>query len=163
MLRVESSGGRRQGAAMGYDAALVERVRRSVSGRPGVTERAMFGGIAFLLDGKMFCGAATADLMVRVGPEKHEAALARPHVRPMDFTGRPMRGYVFVGPGGTRTRRQVEAWVEMAINFVATVEARPRSRSVRKPLSPATAARIAALRARGQRRSGGSSPTGRTR
>jgi TfoX/Sxy family transcriptional regulator of competence genes len=62
-----------------------------------VTEKKMFGGIAFLLDGAMFCGVSGGDLMVRVGAEAHEAALARPHARPMDFTGRPMKGYVFVG------------------------------------------------------------------
>jgi TfoX/Sxy family transcriptional regulator of competence genes len=116
---------------MAYDAALVEKVRRATARRRGVTERAMFGGVAFLLGGKMFCGVATGDLMVRVGPEKHAAALARTHVRPMDFTGRPMRGYVFVGPGGTRTQRQVDAWVAMGASFVATIEARPRPRARR--------------------------------
>jgi hypothetical protein len=80
----------------------------------------------------MFCGVATKDLMVRVGAEQHEKALARPHVRPMDFTGRPMKGYVFVGPEGCRTQRQVEAWVERGASFVATIEARPRRR-VRRP------------------------------
>jgi TfoX/Sxy family transcriptional regulator of competence genes len=111
---------------MAFDARLAERVRRAVSSRRGVTDKNMFGGVAFLLDGKMFCGVATEDLMVRVGPELHESSLARPHVRPMDFTGRPMKGYVFVGPEGCRTQRQVAAWVDKAISFVATVKPRPR-------------------------------------
>jgi TfoX/Sxy family transcriptional regulator of competence genes len=116
---------------MAYGAALAERVRRAAATRRGVTEKAMFGGVAFLLDGKMFCGIAKQDLMVRVGPERHEEALGRPHVRPMDFTGRPMKGYVFVGPEGCRTQRQVEAWVGLGAGFVATLEARPRRRAPR--------------------------------
>ena len=88
----------------------------------------MFGGIAFLVDGKMFCGVARDDLMVRVGPELYEQALGRTHVRPMDFTGRPLKGYVFVGPEGCRTQRQVEGWVAKGMTFTATVPARSRPR-----------------------------------
>ena len=106
---------------MPYDAKLADRIRRVVAGKRGVTEKKMFGGIAFLLDGKMFCGVASNDLMVRVGPERHEDALGRPHVRPMDFTGRPMKGYVFVGSDGCRTQRQIVAWVDKSTAFVATL------------------------------------------
>jgi TfoX/Sxy family transcriptional regulator of competence genes len=116
---------------MAYDTKLADRVRRAVETRRDVTEKAMFGGLAFLLDGKMFCGISKGDLMVRVGPDRHDEALGRPHVRPMDFTGRPMKGYVFVGPEGCRTRRMVEPWVERGATFVATVEARPRRRASR--------------------------------
>lgn len=107
---------------MAYDEALVERVRRALGTRAGITEKKMFGGVAFLLDGKMFIGIATEDLMVRVGPAAHEAALAEAHVRPMDFTGRPMKGYVFVSPAGCRTDKAVARWVERGTAFVATVE-----------------------------------------
>jgi TfoX/Sxy family transcriptional regulator of competence genes len=113
---------------MPHDARLAERVRRATARRRAVSEKAMFGGVAFLLDGKMFCGVASDDLMVRVGPEAHEACLAKPQVRPMDVTGRPMKGYVFVGPAGCRTQRQVAGWVERGASFVATVEARRRPR-----------------------------------
>ena len=85
---------------MAYDSKLAERIRAIAAGRKGVTEKEMFGGIAFLLDGKMFIGLAKNQLMVRVGPDRHDEALARPHVRPMNFTGRPMRGYVYVVPAG---------------------------------------------------------------
>jgi TfoX/Sxy family transcriptional regulator of competence genes len=110
---------------MPYDAALVDRVRRAVGPRRDVTERKMFGGVAFLLDGKMFVGVASDDLMVRVGPDGHAAALTRPHVRPMDFTGRPMKGYVFVGPAGCRTTRALSPWIERSLAFVATVVKQP--------------------------------------
>jgi TfoX/Sxy family transcriptional regulator of competence genes len=83
---------------MAFDPELAERVRTVLAGRPDITERRMFGGLAFLVDGKMFIGIRNASLMARVGPQRHEDALALPHVRPMDFTGRPMKGYVYVDP-----------------------------------------------------------------
>ena len=110
---------------MAYDEALADRIRRAIGPRPDVTEKKMFGGLAFLLDGKMFCGIAKDDLMVRVGPERYQAALAEAHVRPMDFTGRPMSGYVFVGPSGSRTEKAVQKWVELGSAFVASLDPIP--------------------------------------
>jgi TfoX/Sxy family transcriptional regulator of competence genes len=126
---------------MAYDEKLAARIRRALPPTPAITERKMFGGLAFLLDGKMFIGV-THDLMVRVGPTAYEAALARPHVRPMDFTGRPLTGYVYVGPPGTRTDRAVAAWVADAIAFVRDLPAkkkpkrkpRPKQRRVHRPI-----------------------------
>ena len=117
---------------MAYDEKLADRIRKIVG--PEVTEKKMFGGVAFLLDGKMFCGIAKDDLMVRVGPDAYEASLAKAHVRPMDFTGRPMNGYVFVGPAGSRTETQVRAWVERGAAFVSSHggSSRTKSRSRRK-------------------------------
>jgi TfoX/Sxy family transcriptional regulator of competence genes len=115
---------------MAYDEVIADRIRRAVGPRTDVTEKKMFGGIAFLLDGKMFVGIASEDLMVRVGPEGYEAALAESHVRPMDFTGRPMKGYVFVGQRGTKTDKAVAAWVKRAAAFVATLG---RPKRPRKP------------------------------
>ena len=109
---------------MAYDESLAERMRNVIGTRDGVTEKKMFGGVAFLLDGKMFCGIAEDDLMVRVGPERFEASLAEAHVRPMDFTGRPMNGYVFVGAKGTKSHDAIRKWVGLGTDFVATL---PRS------------------------------------
>jgi hypothetical protein len=106
---------------MAYDLALADRIRRAVTDRAGVTEKKMFGGLAFLLDGKTFCGIVKNDLMVRVGPDRYEESLRRRHVRPMDFTGRPLNGYIYVGPDGCRTQQMVEAWVERGTAFVATL------------------------------------------
>ena len=106
---------------MAYDQQLANRVRRAVGPRPNVTEKKMFGGLTFLLEGRMFCGIVKDDLMVRVGPERYEAALGEAHVRPMDFTGRPMDGYIYLGPGGSRTEKAVEKWVERGAAFVATL------------------------------------------
>jgi hypothetical protein len=84
-----------------------------------------------MLDGKMFAGLASGDLMLRLGPD-YEAALTEPHVREMDFTGRPMRGYVYVAPAGFATDEELRRWLERAMTFVATVPAAPkRKRSAR--------------------------------
>lgn len=122
---------------MAYDEALADRIRRAIGRRPDVTEKKMFGGVAFLLDGKMFSGIAKDELMVRVGPERYEESLAKAHVRPMDFTGRPMNGYVFVGAAGCRTDEAVKTWVDLGAAFVATVEQskRPSSRKTAKASS----------------------------
>ncbi len=109
---------------MAYDEVLADRIRRVVGPRPDVTEKKMFGGLAFLLDGKMFCGIVKDDLMVRVGPDRYDAALAEAHVRPMDFTGRPMNGYVYVGPRGSRTEKAIKKWVDQSAAFVATLDHR---------------------------------------
>jgi TfoX/Sxy family transcriptional regulator of competence genes len=106
---------------MAYDETLAHRIRRTLGPRADISEKKMFGGLAFLLDGKMFCGIAKDDLMVRVGPELYEAALKVAHVRPMDFTGRPMNGYVFVGPDGTRTEKAIKKWVDQSVAFVTTI------------------------------------------
>jgi TfoX/Sxy family transcriptional regulator of competence genes len=117
---------------MAYDEALVERVRDAIGPRNGVTEKKMFGGVAFLLDGKMFCGISKDDLMVRVGPDRYETSLVEAHVRPMDFTGRPMNGYVFVGAKGTMSQDAIRKWVDLGTTFVATLPRKPATKR-RKP------------------------------
>ncbi|MBL0215401.1 MAG: TfoX/Sxy family protein [Myxococcales bacterium] len=124
---------------MTYDETLAKRVRKILAMHPDVVEQKMFGGLAFLLRGKMFVGVIHHDLMVRVGPESYTAALKRPHVRPMDFTGRPLTGFVYVAAPGWRTDAAVERWARQAAEFVATLPAtkrkprRPRPRGARKP------------------------------
>jgi hypothetical protein len=107
---------------MPYDEALADRIRRAIGLRPDVIEKKMFGDLAFLRNGKMFCGIAKDNLMVRVGPERYQQSLAKAHVRPMDCTGRPMNGYVFVGASGCRTDKAVKAWVDLGDDFVATLQ-----------------------------------------
>ena len=106
---------------MAYDEELAERIRRALAGRQGVSEKKMFGGIAFMLRGNMCCGIVGDELMVRVGPGRFQEALAEPHARPMDFTGRPMRGMVYVTPEGCRTDEALKRWVEQGLNFAASL------------------------------------------
>ena len=107
---------------MAYDEGLAERLSELLAARKGVTEKKMFGGLCYLLDGKMFLGIVKDSLMVRVGPAAYEDALARPHAREMDFSGRPMKGYVFVGAAGFEADRDLRAWAERALTFVATLK-----------------------------------------
>ena len=109
---------------MAYDEGLAERIRSALQDEIAFTEKKMFGGIAFLLDGKMFVGIVKNDLMVRVGPDRYAASLKRAHVRPMDFTGRPMEGYVYVAPRGVSEDDELERWVRLAAAFVATLPAK---------------------------------------
>ena len=114
---------------MAYDETLAARIRRVLPPNDRIVEQRMFGGTVFLLDGKMVCGVANSDLMVRVGPDAYQAALRRPHARPMDFTGRPLTGFIFVSPSGWRTDAAVAKWLRQALDFVAGLPARtPRPR-----------------------------------
>ena len=105
---------------MAYDEALAERIRAALADRDDVSERMMFGGIAFMIDDRMAVGVIGDDLMVRVGPDAHDAAVARPHTRPMDFTGRPMRGMVYVAPAGVADDGELGRWVEAGAAFAAS-------------------------------------------
>ncbi len=106
---------------MAYDQKLADRVRRALGRRKALTERKMFGGLAFILRGNMCCGVVEGDLVVRVGLERYEAALAEPHARPMDFTGRPLRGFVYVAPGGYRTGKALARWLRQATDFAESL------------------------------------------
>lgn len=109
---------------MAYDERLAERVRGALERRRGVTEKKMFGGLSFLVNGNMSCGVNGDDLMVRVGPDAYEEALDRAHARPMDFTGKPLKGMVYVGPKGVRTAPQLRRWVEQAVSFARSLPAK---------------------------------------
>ena len=110
---------------MAYDEKLAARVRKGFVGVPGVSEKKMFGGLCVLENRAMCCGLVGDELMARVGSEAYDAALAMPHTRPMDFTGRPMRGFVFVAAQGCATQAQVNAWVGRSRAFVAWLADRP--------------------------------------
>ena len=102
---------------MAYDEGLAERIRTVLLDTPGTEEKKMFGGIAFMLRDYMFCGVVDDTLMARVGSDNQPQALTQPHVRPMDFTGRPMKGYVFVTPEGFDSDDQLAAWIRMMFAF----------------------------------------------
>lgn len=114
---------------MAYDEGLAFRLRELLNERRDVVEKEMFGGLAFLLAGSMSVGVVGEDLLVRVGPERHDQALARPHARIMDFTGRSMKGWIFVGPSGVEDDDALANWVDWGVE-AATRAASTKSRSV---------------------------------
>jgi hypothetical protein len=109
-----------------YDEKLAQRIRSALKGGRLITEKKMFGGIAFLRKGRMFAGISGSSLMARVGKANHADSLRRKHVREMDFTGKPMPGFVFVDAGGLKTGAQLRFWLRRCERFVATLPAKAR-------------------------------------
>jgi TfoX/Sxy family transcriptional regulator of competence genes len=93
----------------------------------------MFGGVAFLVKGHMSVGIVQAKLMVRVGPESYDRVLRERHARRMDFTGRPMKGFVYVLPEGYETDAELQRWVNLGVSYVTSLPAKPSSRKNRPP------------------------------
>ena len=97
---------------MAYDEGLAERIRERTTGRTALSERKMFGGLCFMLDGNMCFGIVGSELMVRVGPDAYEETLGLPHAREMDFTGRSMKGMVYVGEAGLSEDGDLGEWLD---------------------------------------------------
>ena len=118
---------------MAYSEALADRVREAIAGEKRVHEIRMMGGLGFMIGGHMALGIVGDDLMVRVGPDGYQRALARVHAREMDFTGRSINGFVFVAPAGIRTKRSLASWVALAVAFAKSLPAsRPRHRRAQR-------------------------------
>src|ERR1044071_579933 len=101
---------------MAYNLKLAERIRAELNGIPFV-EKKMFGGVGFLLGGNMACGVHKENMIVRVEPEKHAQLLKKPHAKPFDITGRPMKGWLMVEPDGCKTNKQLSTWVKEGVDF----------------------------------------------
>jgi TfoX/Sxy family transcriptional regulator of competence genes len=109
---------------MAFDEALGQRLRAAMEAEcvhDTLTEKRMFGGLAVMVNGNMACGIIGFNLMVRVGPAANDECIALPHAAPMDFTGRPMKGYVYVYPEGIATARDLKSWVRRGVNFARTL------------------------------------------
>ena len=111
---------------MAYDETLADRVREIVQESVEPVEQKMFGGIAFMVDGHMFVGVIKEDLVLRLGGEAGEAALKDPNVRPMDFTGRPMKNFLYVGPKGTKSEKDLRGWIARGLAYVQQLPPKKR-------------------------------------
>jgi len=100
---------------MVYSESLAERLRKALAAEPGVEEKRMFGGLCFLVAGHMALGIVGDELMVRVGKEGYAEALAQPHAREMDFTGRPLAGMVYVGVDGIAREHDLARWLDRGV------------------------------------------------
>src|SRR6476620_3289747 len=110
---------------MSYDPEAAERVRLLLSGRDDVVEKKMVGGLSFLVNGNMCCGITGTALMVRVGADGGEQALREPHVRPMQFAGRALSGFICVEPAGFAADEALARWVQRGLDFVSGLPAKP--------------------------------------
>ncbi|MCB1153870.1 MAG: TfoX/Sxy family protein [Deltaproteobacteria bacterium] len=121
---------------MAFDEQLAGRVRKAMGHGAGVSEKKMFGGLCLLWEGHMVCGITGSDeLMVRVGPEQYDRCLAHPHAKEMLFTGRPMKGMIYVSPEGYAADKDLKAWVAKGLAFVKTL---PPKEAKAKPKKSAT-------------------------
>jgi TfoX/Sxy family transcriptional regulator of competence genes len=102
---------------MAYNEKLADRTRELLSAKRKVEEKKMMGGLTFMVNSKMCVGILGDNLMARIDPEVYESALKKKDCREMDFTGRPMKGFVFVGPEGTKTKDDLEYWINLALDY----------------------------------------------
>jgi hypothetical protein len=121
-----------------YDEGLAERIRDILQDRQDVVEKKMFGGLAFMVKGHMAVGIVKEDLMARVGPDAHDALIKKPHARLMDFAGRPMKGFLFVGPKGVDAASDLARWVA---HSVAYADSLPHQGPRKGPARPKTSQR----------------------
>ena len=120
---------------MAYDEQLAARVRELLAPATGISEKKMFGGLCFLLHGNMCCGVLKNELVLRLEPKRAEGLLQQPHTRPMDFTGRALKGFVYVGADGLGTRTDLKAWVSISLEFARSLPKKPvTSKQVVSPL-----------------------------
>lgn len=109
---------------MAYDENLADRIRKQLHNKHVLfQEKKMMGGLSFMINDKMCVGIVKNDLMARVGKDNYEAALKKPGSRPMDFTGKPMKGYVFVEPAGIDMESELEYWIDLSLEFNKTLVA----------------------------------------
>jgi hypothetical protein len=109
---------------MTYNKNLSLRINKLLAENPALVEKKMFGGVGYLLQGNMACGVNKDDLIVRIGPESYGQAVIRPHVRPFDITGRPMKGWILVSPAGYNADEDLSAWVEQGVSFALSLPAK---------------------------------------
>jgi hypothetical protein len=126
-----------------YDQALAARIRAHLAHRAGVTEKEMFGGIGFMLQGNMAVGVNGDDLMVRLDKAHHTDAVAEPHARAFTMGGRTMPGFILVAPGGTVTDAVLGTWIDRAVAYAGTLPAKPGQEAKAK-LAARAKAKVAA-------------------
>lgn len=109
---------------MAYDEGLADDIRARIGSHPGLTEKDMFGGIAFMVNGNMAVGVSSDELMVRVGKDAHDEAVARPGAWMFDMSSRPMRGWVLVSPSGMKSDADFDAWINQGVDFAKSLPAK---------------------------------------
>ena len=113
---------------MAFDQKLADRIREAIGEIPDVEEKFMFGGVCFMVNGKMCIGVVKDDMMCRIDPAMEETALEKNGCRPMDFTGRPMKGYVYVSEEGMKKKKDFDYWINLALDYNAIAKAAPKKK-----------------------------------
>ncbi len=113
---------------MAYSEKLNDRIRVAMASLPGVEEKHMFGGTCFMLNGKMCVGVVKDEMMCRIDPDEYEAALEKKGCREMVFTGKPMKGYVYVSEEGMKTKKEFDYWIGLCLDFNGKAKAAPKKK-----------------------------------
>ena len=106
---------------MAYDEGLATRIRDAIGDQPGMAEKQMFGGLAFLVHGNMACGVRGEDMIVRLAADTAESVQGEPGVRPFDLTGRPMKGWLLVAADGHAEDDDLRRWVDRGVAYAASL------------------------------------------
>lgn len=106
---------------MAYDEGLAQRIREHLQELPNVEEKKIFGGLCFKVSRHMCCGIIENKLMARVGPDNYERLLTIEHTQKMDFTGKPMKGMIYVEPGGLNSEKELDFWIQECLDFINTL------------------------------------------
>jgi hypothetical protein len=106
---------------MAFNAELAERIRGRLKERAGFTEKKMFGGVTFLLNGNMCCGVRVEEIIVRLPPSEGDQALSQPNTKQFVLNGRPLKGWILVGTKSLETDPDLAKWVDRAADFVGTL------------------------------------------
>lgn len=116
---------------MAFDEKLAERIRVSLAGLVDAEEKLMFGGVCFMVNGKMCIGVVREDMMCRIDPAFEKMALEKPGCRPMDFTGRPMKGYIYVAEEGLKKKADFDFWIKLCIDYNPSATAKKKKKAAR--------------------------------
>lgn len=116
---------------MAYNEKLAHRIREALVNVPKVEEKFMFGGMCFMVNDKMCIGVAKYEMMCRIDPEREKEALGKDGCRPMDFTGRPMKGYVFIDDDGMKTKKMFDYWIGLCLEFNSKAKASKKKKQMR--------------------------------
>ena len=109
---------------MTFSERTASHIRRVMKNTPGLSERPLYSGVAFMVQGNMCCGVIDDHLVVRISPDAYDATLREPHTRPMDFTGRPLPGFVYVDRAGFANHASLKQWIDRSVSFVRTLPPR---------------------------------------
>jgi len=117
---------------MAFNEQLNDRIREAIADYPNVEEKYMFGGSCFMLNGKMCVGVVKNEMMCRIDPDVYEEALQRKGCREMDFTGKPMKGYVYVNADGLKSKKDFDYWINLCVAFNKKSKAAKKKKSSNK-------------------------------
>jgi TfoX/Sxy family transcriptional regulator of competence genes len=106
---------------MSFDNHLADRIRKQLANQEGLTEKKMFGGIGFLLNGNMCCGVLGEEVVIRLDPEQTEKALTNKYTREFDFSGRPMKGWIYVGAKAVENETDLKHWVQIGLKYAGSL------------------------------------------